>query len=193
MYEHYVLQIWDKLIQSQKFFLRRLKILLNLLLGASWKKNHISKVKPNNMLIDIKKSCLPLQLIQLTYHECYSGLMATNVKVCNIPCLPPQAMLTCWWCTMTPVTSSTATARTLASGRCWPPSPRGLVTSTRPSRVSHQTLSGGIIRTLSAGQQSKVYLVGGRSKDGRSLRSVFCYDLATATWSRLADMKRCVT
>ena len=39
------------------------------------------------------------------------------------------------------------------------------------------------------GQQSKVYLVGGRSRDGRSLRSVFCYDLATATWSRLPDMK----
>ena len=39
------------------------------------------------------------------------------------------------------------------------------------------------------GQQSKVYLVGGRSKDGRSLRSVFCYDLATASWSRLPDMK----
>ena len=25
------------------------------------------------MLIDIKKSCLPLQLIQLTYHECYNS------------------------------------------------------------------------------------------------------------------------
>ena len=50
----------------------------------------------------------------------------------------------------------------------------------RPDRTESLTLPG---------QQAKVYLVGGRSKDGRSLRSVFCYDLASATWSRLSDMK----
>ena len=52
--------------------------------------------------------------------------------------------------------------------------------------------SAGVMMTESLtlpGQQAKVYLVGGRSKDGRSLRSVFCYDLASATWSRLSDMK----
>ena len=104
--------------------------------------------------------------------------------------LPTKAMLTCWWCTMTPVTIFTATVLTLASGECWLIYPRGLVTSTRPSQVRHQRhLVRHYYEVTCPGQQSKVYLVGGRSRDGRSLRSVFCYDLATAAWSRLADMK----
>ena len=39
-----------------------------------------------------------------------------------------------------------------------------------------------------AGLQSRLFLVGGRSRDGRSLRSVFSYDLTTSSWSRLPDM-----
>ena len=40
-----------------------------------------------------------------------------------------------------------------------------------------------------AGLRARLYLVGGRSRDGRSLRSVFCYDLASSSWSRLSDMR----
>ena len=40
-----------------------------------------------------------------------------------------------------------------------------------------------------ASLQSRLFLVGGRSRDGRSLRSVFSYDLSTSTWARLPDMK----
>ena len=40
-----------------------------------------------------------------------------------------------------------------------------------------------------AGHGSTLYVVGGRSRDGRSLRSVFSYDLSTGAWSRLSDMK----
>ena len=40
-----------------------------------------------------------------------------------------------------------------------------------------------------AGLGSRLFLVGGRSRDGRSLRSVFSYCLASSTWSRLPDMR----
>ena len=40
-----------------------------------------------------------------------------------------------------------------------------------------------------AANMSTLYVVGGRSSDGRSLRSVFSYDLGSRTWSRLSDMK----
>ena len=39
-----------------------------------------------------------------------------------------------------------------------------------------------------AGDGGRVFVVGGRSGDGESLRSVYCYDLATDQWSRLCDM-----
>ena len=40
-----------------------------------------------------------------------------------------------------------------------------------------------------AANMSTLYVVGRRSSDGRSLRSVFSYDLSTRTWSRPSDMR----
>ena len=48
---------------------------------------------------------------------------------------------------------------------------------------------GGYEYAAIASHASKVYLVGGRSKDGRSLRCVFCLDFETMSWSRLSDMR----
>lgn len=40
-----------------------------------------------------------------------------------------------------------------------------------------------------AASPSSLFLVGGRSREGQTLRSVFSLDLATMTWKRLPDMK----
>ena len=63
-----------------------------------------------------------------------------------------------------------------------------------PDKESWQVLvdipfGGGYEYAAIASHGSKLYLVGGRSKDGRSLRSVFCLDFETMGWSRLSDMR----
>ena len=40
-----------------------------------------------------------------------------------------------------------------------------------------------------ATRSSNVFLLGGRSRDGSTLRSVHSYDLASSTWTRLPDMR----
>jgi len=40
-----------------------------------------------------------------------------------------------------------------------------------------------------AASATSIFLVGGRSREGQTLRSVFSFDLATTTWKRLPDMK----
>lgn len=55
--------------------------------------------------------------------------------------------------------------------------------------VADVPFGGGHEYAAIASNQSKLYLVGGRSKDGRSLRAVFCLDFETMSWSRLSDMK----
>ena len=55
--------------------------------------------------------------------------------------------------------------------------------------VADVPFGGGHEYAAIASNQSKLYLVGGRSKDGRSLRAVFCLDFENMSWSRLSDMK----
>ena len=55
--------------------------------------------------------------------------------------------------------------------------------------VADIPFGGGYEYAAIASQADKLYLVGGRSKDGRSLRAVFCLDFQSMQWSRLSDMK----
>ena len=56
------------------------------------------------------------------------------------------------------------------------------------SVVADIPFGGGYEYAATASKGQKLYLVGGRSKDGRSLRSVFCLDFEKMNWNRLSDM-----